>query len=82
VKSLHLFPQVLSEAAEQKSPALIANYAYELVKTFNYFYQNTTPILKESNEDIKNRRLCLCQMVGQTLRNAMGLIGVKLPEQM
>lgn len=82
LKSLHLFPQVLSEAAAQKSPALIANYAYELVKTFNYFYQNTTPILKEESKAVKNRRLCLCEMVGQTLRNAMGLIGVQLPEQM
>lgn len=82
LKSLFLFPEILSEAALQKSPALIANYAYELVKTFNYFYQNTTPILKEENNAIKNRRLCICEMVGQTLRNAMGLIGVQLPEQM
>lgn len=82
LKSLYQFPQVVTEAAEQKSPALIANYAYDLVKTFNSFYQNTTPILKEENESIKNRRLCICELVGQTLRNAMGLIGVKLPEQM
>ena len=82
LKSLYQFPQVVTEAAEQKSPALIANYAYDLVKTFNSFYQNTTPILKEENESIKTRRLCICVLVGQTLRNAMGLIGVKLPEQM
>lgn len=82
LKSLYQFPQVVTEAAEQKSPALIANYAYDLVKTFNSFYQNTTPILKEESESIKNRRLCICELVGQTLRNAMGLIGVKLPEQM
>lgn len=82
MKSLYQFPQIVTEAAEQKSPALIANYAYDLVKTFNSFYQNTTPILKEENESIKNRRLCICELVGQTLRNAMGLIGVKLPEQM
>ena len=53
IKALYLFPQVLEEAAKQKSPATIANYTYDLVKTFNYYYQNTPSIIKESNEGLR-----------------------------
>lgn len=82
LKLLHDFPRTLQEAAEQKSPALIGNYVFDLVKAFNYFYQNTTPIVKEKDEAMKNFRLCLCEMVGSTIKNGMNLLGIQVPDRM
>ena len=82
IKQLYDFPEVLNEAAEQKSPALIANYIYELVKTFNHFYQNTTPILKEENQEIKNLRLIICAKTAEVITNGMSLLGIQVPEKM
>lgn len=81
LRVLHEFPDVVSEAGAQYSPALVANFSYELVKAFNHFYQNHT-ILKEEDLVKRNFRLQLCEMTGRTLRNAMGLLGIQLPDQM
>lgn len=82
IKQLYDFPEVLNESALQKSPALIANYVYELVKVFNHFYQNTPPIVKEENESIKNMRLMICNKTSEVIANCMNLLGINVPERM
>lgn len=82
IKQLFDFPEIIEEAAEQKSPALIANYIYDLVKVFNHFYQNTPPIIKEENTAIRNFRLELCEKTAEVINNAMHLLGIAVPEKM
>ena len=82
LKQLYDFPVVLSESAAQKSPALIANYVYELVKIFNHFYQNTPSIVKEENDQLKNMRLSICKKTAEVISNSMGLLGISVPERM
>ena len=82
IKQLYDFPEILDESAVQKSPALLANYIYELVKVFNHFYQNTTPIVKEENEEIKNLRLMICAKTAEVISNGMDLLGIQVPEKM
>ena len=81
IQILLQFPTVLREAGENFSPALIANYCYDLAKEFNQFYHDFS-ILKEENSQIRNFRLQLCKAVASTLKNAMGLLGIELPEKM
>ncbi len=81
VKHLSEFPAVMEEAAISYSPALVANYTYELVKMFNHFYQ-TVDILKEENETAKLRRLVLSRSVGKVIRNAMNTLGINVPQRM
>lgn len=82
IQQLYDFPQVVREAGEQKSPALIANYVYELVKVFNHFYQNTPPIVKEEDDQLKAFRLNLCAKTAEVVSNGMGLLGIQVPERM
>ncbi|KWW30047.1 MAG: arginyl-tRNA synthetase [bacterium P3] len=81
VKTLHELPNVVEQAAAAFSPAMIANFAYELAKNFNSFYQDT-PILRETNEQLKAFRVMLCAMVGHALRNTMQILGIEVPERM
>ena len=81
VKILNDYPAKVKEAAEGFSPALIANYCYDLAKEFNQYYQQT-PILKEENNSILKMRLALIQEVASVLRKAMALLGIELPEKM
>ena len=81
VKLLAEFPSVIKEAGENHSPALIANYTYELVKEFNSFYQ-TVPILNEENESLKAARLVISKNVAKVIHHAMGLLGVDVPDRM
>ena len=81
VKLLGLFPGKVAEAGAALSPAVIANYAYDLAKEFNQYYHDT-PILKEENEAILKYRLLLIDTMAKTLRSAMGLLGIELPERM
>ncbi|MBI1837384.1 MAG: arginine--tRNA ligase [Flavobacteriia bacterium] len=81
VKILLDFPQVIKEAGRDYSPAVIANYIFELVKLFNQFYQ-AIPILIEENEDVKNMRLTLSQNVSKVIATSMNLLGVNVPERM
>jgi len=82
VRMLFDFPEVIKEAGKQKSPALIANFTYEFVKTFNHFYQNTPPIVKEEAIEMKNFRLNLCAKSAELIRNSMSLLGIDVPERM
>ncbi len=81
IKQLQVFPEVIQNAAEQHSPALVANYTYDLVKEFNSFYQNVS-ILGANSEDEKIFRVQLSQVVANTIKNAFGLLGINVPERM
>ncbi len=81
LKQLELFPEVIQNAAENHSPALIANYTYDLVKEFNSFYQNVS-ILGADTEVEKTFRVQLAGVVANTIKNAFGLLGVDVPERM
>lgn len=81
VKQLQLFPEVVQQAASQHSPAVIANYTYDLVKEFNSFYQNVS-ILGADTEEEKIFRVQLSSLVGQTIKNAFSLLGINVPERM
>lgn len=81
IKLLSQFPNVVVQSGENRSPALIANYIYEVAKEFNQFYQSV-PILKEENLQLRAFRICLCSVVAYTLRKAGGLLGMQMPEKM
>ena len=81
IKALAQFPEVIQQAAQQYSPALIANYTYDLVKEYNSFYQSVS-ILGESDYNKKVFRVQLSNKVAQTIKNALNLLGIKVPERM
>ena len=81
LKQIQLFPEIIQNAADQHSPALIANYTYDLVKEFNSFYQNVS-ILGADNENEKVFRVQLSNIVASTIKNAFSLLGIKVPERM
>jgi arginyl-tRNA synthetase len=81
IKQVQLFKEVIQNAAANHSPALIANYTYDLVKEFNSFYQQVS-ILGEENHDKKVFRVELSKSVGNTIKNAFLLLGIEVPERM
>jgi arginyl-tRNA synthetase len=81
IKQLELFPEVIQQAAANHSPALVANYTYDLVKEFNSFYQNVS-ILGAENQNDKVFRVQLAQSVANTIKNAFNLLGIEVPERM
>jgi arginyl-tRNA synthetase len=81
LKQLELYPDTIQQAAANYSPALIANYTYDLVKEFNSFYQNV-PILGEEEEDKKIFRVQLAKKVADTIKSAFSLLGIQVPERM
>ncbi len=81
IKSVSQFPVMVKEAGDMYSPAVIANYIYELVKEFNQFYHEFS-ILAEENEEKRNLRLVISETVGKTIRNGMKLLGIEVPERM
>tara|TARA_Y100000991_G_scaffold21991_1_gene14121 strand:- start:65 stop:1837 length:1773 start_codon:yes stop_codon:yes gene_type:complete len=81
IKQIDLFPSAISGAASSHNPALVANYVYELVKSFNSFYQSL-PILKSAFEDKKTFRVELSKLVGITIKNALTLLGIGVVDRM
>jgi arginyl-tRNA synthetase len=81
LKQLELFPEIIQQAAANYSPALIANYTYDLVKEFNSFYQNVH-ILGEEDQNKKIFRVQLSKKVADTIKLAFSLLGIKVPERM
>ena len=81
VKILGAYPQKVSEAAAALSPALIANYCYDLAKEFNQYYHDT-PILKEPDEEVLRMRLELISTLAGVLRRGMKILGIDLPDRM
>lgn len=81
VKLLNLYPSKVAESGAALSPALIANYAYDLAKEFNQYYHDT-PILREEDKGILAFRLSLIGVVARVLSRAMGILGIELPDRM
>ena len=81
VKLLGLYPAKIAEANAALSPAVIANYAYDLAKEFNQYYHDT-PVLKEEDAAVLRFRLVLIDTLARTLRSAMALLGIQLPDRM
>ena len=81
VMNLSNFKAVISRAAETLSPALIANYIYEVVKSYNSFYQNN-PILNQEDENAKNFRLELSELTGKTIKKGLLLLGIGTVDRM
>ncbi|MDR1878551.1 MAG: arginine--tRNA ligase [Bacteroidales bacterium] len=81
LRSLYEYPTIIRESAKELNPALIANYTFDLVKTYNHFYQET-PVLREENEAMRLFRLQLSQYTSVVIKHAMSLLGIDVPEQM
>ena len=81
IKSIYEFPQTVLKAGDTLNPSLIANHAFDLSKEFNRFYQET-PIFKENDMAKKNVRLQISLLTATVLKNAMGLLGIDVPEKM
>ncbi|MBD5200609.1 MAG: arginine--tRNA ligase [Bacteroidales bacterium] len=81
IQKISDFPAVLAEAGRSYSPALLANYAYDLAKTYNRFYYDH-PVLKEENSAVRALRLLISAIVARTLRNTVALLGIEMPERM
>ena len=81
VQILGAYPSKVQEAADGFSPAVLANYSYDLAKEFNQYYHDT-PILREPSAELLQMRLALLGSVADVLSRAMGLLGIKLPERM
>ena len=75
------YPSVIRSAAEAYSPALVANYIYDLVKAFNSFYQQVT-ILAEEDLDKRNLRLQLCSKIAEVIAHGSALLGIEVPDRM
>jgi len=81
MKLIWEYPNIIRDAGEQYSPALIANYAFDLAREFNQFYQEI-PVLRAENEASRNFRLLISATTGKILKSAMNLLGIDVPDRM
>ena len=81
IKALLQFPDVVDQGARNFSPAVLANYTYELVKKYNGFYQNNS-ILKAETEQSIVFRLLLSKKVGEVIKASMNCLGIQVPNRM
>ena len=81
IQMLSDFTVTVAQAGTDYNPSILANYAYDLVKEYNQFYHDFS-ILREENEALKIFRLALSQNVGKIVKEAMGLLGIEVPERM
>ena len=81
IKLIRKFPQTVSASAEGYSPALLANYCYELAREYNQFYHDYS-ILNENDESVRNLRLSLSRVTGEILYTGMWMLGIEMPERM
>ena len=81
IKQLEIYPEIIVLAAKQYNPALIANYTYDLVKSYNTFYQNVS-VLGSTNATQKAFRIALSKKVSEVIANASGLLGIDVPDRM
>ena len=81
IKLLDIYPGKVAEAGSAHSPAIIANYAYDLAKEFNQYYHDT-PVLREEDESLLKYRLRLLSVIAGVLVKAMDILGIRLPERM
>ena len=76
------YPTEIAEAAKAYSPALVANYIYEVAKLFNKFYHEVPPIIKEEDALLKQHRLNICSLSAQVIKSGMAILGIQAPERM
>lgn len=81
IQLLSTYPDKIKESGDAHSPAIIANYAYDLAKEFNQYYHDTS-ILREEDADTRAQRLYLISIIAQVLVKAMAILGISLPERM
>ena len=81
LKLIHEYPTTVQLASAQKSPAIIANYTYDVVKEYNSFFQNVQ-ILGTDNVEDQSFRVVLSEEVGKVIKSAFGLLGIEVPERM
>jgi len=81
IKLLNLFPERISEGGREHSPAIIANYVFELAREFNQYYHEVS-IIRESDICLRSFRLILIEAIARVLASAMDILGIKLPERM
>jgi arginyl-tRNA synthetase len=81
LKVLHRFSAVVSQAASEYNPAVIANYTYELAKEYNQFYQEV-PVLREEDRSKVELRLLISSFTGNIIRKSMKLLGIEVPSRM
>ncbi|MDD4002478.1 MAG: arginine--tRNA ligase, partial [Bacteroidales bacterium] len=81
LRILHQFPTIVEQAGQTFSPALIANFVYDLAKSFNAFYQEIK-ILKEQDVSLIKMRISLASIVANTIKSSMELLGINVPERM
>lgn len=81
IRQLSEYPSIVAEAGKSFSPALIANYVYELVKGYNSFYHDC-PVLREEDDSIRHTRLYISRIVADIIARAMDLLGIEMPERM
>ncbi len=81
LKRLTQYPGIVADAGKTYSPALVANYIYELTKDFNHFYQ-TVPILKEENKELLEFRVAASALTARVIKSGMALLGIRVPERM
>jgi arginyl-tRNA synthetase len=81
IKTLCLFPEIIQAAALEYSPAILANYLYELVKEYNHFYQSVS-ILNEEHSDTRKLRLTISSSVAQVVSDGMRSLGIQVPDRM
>jgi arginyl-tRNA synthetase len=79
--SLEQYSLALQQAAQEHNPSLLANYIFTLAKTFNTFYAEH-PVMRAESEEKRALRLQLCRQTAQTIKHAMGLLGIAVPERM
>jgi arginyl-tRNA synthetase len=79
---LSKYPTEISAAAKAYSPAMLANYLYELAKLFNKFYHEIPPIVKEEDVELKQLRLNISAVTANLLKKGMLILGITVPERM
>lgn len=81
MKHIHAFPETIEESGREMSPAVLANYVYEVAKSFNHFYHECS-ILKEPDQQTRMMRIQLCKLTAHVIKTAFGLLGIAVPEKM
>jgi arginyl-tRNA synthetase len=81
LKLLYSYPSIVQEAGASYSPALVANYVYDLAREYNQFYQEV-PVLREPDQQVRLFRLIMSEFTGRIIKRAMRLLGIEVPERM
>jgi arginyl-tRNA synthetase len=81
IRLITQYPEVIQQAGDEYSPALIGNYVYELAKAFSTFYHEC-PILIEEDENVRNLRLAISRMTAKIIASGMKLLGIQVPDRM